>query len=263
MVVELMMKKEEEEIEDMIMAALKHLRLSFGAPDLRAIDFGFWGHQFSERLIPESGATSFVGFQKLRGENDCLLLFRDVVRRGFPRPNHFSCPPLLGSGPEFLEFCGTELAHTQVMRSGFERYPVAWTALFDLYSGFCFDFEIARRLFDERDVSSWGCPMKCPRGTFRPGALLLQAWFGRHAPYWYVLVDLIGVNPEDLAGAVDDGVASVPYRRLNAGQYVAYFLWFLRLMWPFAMMLWWLLPCAGRCRSGRGPIECFCCTKPC
>ncbi|KAL6960158.1 hypothetical protein U1Q18_047297 [Sarracenia purpurea var. burkii] len=58
----------------------------------------------------------------------------------------------------------------------------------------------------------------------------------------------------DLAGAVDDGVTSVPYRRLNAGQYVAYFLWFLRLMWPFAMMLWWLLPCAGRCRSGRGPI---------
>ncbi|KAL6952414.1 hypothetical protein U1Q18_041996, partial [Sarracenia purpurea var. burkii] len=41
------------------------MRLSFGAPDLRAIDFRFWDHRFSERLVPESGATSFIGFQKL------------------------------------------------------------------------------------------------------------------------------------------------------------------------------------------------------
>ncbi|KAL6971862.1 hypothetical protein U1Q18_031547, partial [Sarracenia purpurea var. burkii] len=106
-----------------------------------------------------------------RGEHDCLLLFRDAVRQGFPRPKHFSCPPLLGSGPEFMEFCGTELAHTQVMRSGFERYPFVWTALFDLYSGFCFDFEIARRLFDELSKGNAVSRTTMISGCARPGKM--------------------------------------------------------------------------------------------
>ncbi|KAL6972086.1 hypothetical protein U1Q18_031770 [Sarracenia purpurea var. burkii] len=72
-----------------------------------------------------------------------------MVRRGRPRPNHFTYPPFLRFGPEFLEFCGAELVHTQIMKSGFERYPVVQTALFDSYSRFCSDLEVARRLFDE------------------------------------------------------------------------------------------------------------------
>ncbi|KAL6981666.1 hypothetical protein U1Q18_023291 [Sarracenia purpurea var. burkii] len=57
----------------------------------------------------------------------------------------------------------------------------------------------------------------------------------------------------DLAAAVDDGVASALSRCLNVGRHVAYFLWFLRLMWPFALMLWWLLPCADHYRSDEDP----------
>ncbi|KAL6991266.1 hypothetical protein U1Q18_009384 [Sarracenia purpurea var. burkii] len=70
-----------------------------------------------------------------------------------------------------MEFCGTELAHTQVMRSGFERYPFVWTALFDLYSGFCFDFEIARRLFDELSKGNAVSQTTMISGCARPGKM--------------------------------------------------------------------------------------------
>ncbi|KAL6975884.1 hypothetical protein U1Q18_024681 [Sarracenia purpurea var. burkii] len=90
-----------------------------------------------------------VAYESHSDHRSCLLLFRDMVRRGRPRPNHFTYPPLLRSGPEFLEFCGTDSMHTQIMKSGFEQYPVVRTALFDSYSRFSYDLEIARRLFDE------------------------------------------------------------------------------------------------------------------
>ncbi|KAL6986494.1 hypothetical protein U1Q18_019854 [Sarracenia purpurea var. burkii] len=45
------------------------------------------------------------------------------------RPNRFTYPPLLRYGPESLEFCGTELVHAQIMKSGFERYPVVRTTM--------------------------------------------------------------------------------------------------------------------------------------
>ncbi|KAL6960768.1 hypothetical protein U1Q18_038530, partial [Sarracenia purpurea var. burkii] len=46
-----------------------------------------------------------------------------------------------------------------------------------------------------------------------------------------------GRGREDLDEVVDDGVASALYRRPNVGRYVAYFLWFLRLVWPFCLVL--------------------------
>ncbi|KAL6966689.1 hypothetical protein U1Q18_032475 [Sarracenia purpurea var. burkii] len=85
-----------------------------------------------------------AAYESHSDHGSCLLLFRDMVHQGRPRPNHFTYPPLLRSGPEFLEFYGTELVHTQIMKSGFERYPVVQTALFDSYSRFCCDLEIAR-----------------------------------------------------------------------------------------------------------------------
>ncbi|KAL6995833.1 hypothetical protein U1Q18_005969 [Sarracenia purpurea var. burkii] len=67
------------------------MRLSFGAPDLRAIDFRFWDHRFSEQLVPESGATSFIGFQKLGCKP--LIRFRHPSRSDPSLPIKGFIPP--------------------------------------------------------------------------------------------------------------------------------------------------------------------------
>ncbi|KAF8402003.1 hypothetical protein HHK36_012954 [Tetracentron sinense] len=87
-----------------------------------------------------------------------LLLYRNMIRRGRPRPNHFIYPHVLKSCSGFSESQGTKSVHTQILKWGFVGYPVVQTALVDSYSRFCSDLGTARQLFDEmsvRNVVSW------------------------------------------------------------------------------------------------------------
>lgn len=73
-------------------------------------------------------------------------------------PNEFVYPYVLKSCPEVVKHLGTELVHTQIVKSGFDKYPVVQTALLDSYARFGSDLGTARRLFDEmtdRNVVSW------------------------------------------------------------------------------------------------------------
>lgn len=57
-----------------------------------------------------------------------------------------------------MKCLGTELVHTQIVKSGFEKYPVVQTALLDSYARFCSDLGTARQVFDgmsERNIVSW------------------------------------------------------------------------------------------------------------
>ncbi|XP_062096998.1 pentatricopeptide repeat-containing protein At1g33350 [Humulus lupulus] len=83
-------------------------------------------------------------------------LFRLMLRRGTPAPNHFIYPQVLKSCPD-----AAGLVHTHILKSGFGRNPVVQTALIDSYSRRCsLDVKDARQVFDEmperdRNVVSW------------------------------------------------------------------------------------------------------------
>ncbi|KAK4258408.1 hypothetical protein QN277_007863 [Acacia crassicarpa] len=87
-----------------------------------------------------------------------FLLFRDMVRRRNPKPSQFIYPHVLKSCPEVLGLNGTGLVHAQVLKSGYERYPVVQTSLVDSYSRILGNIGNARKVFDEmceRNVVSW------------------------------------------------------------------------------------------------------------
>ncbi|KAF2319829.1 hypothetical protein GH714_019465 [Hevea brasiliensis] len=79
-------------------------------------------------------------------------IYRNMVRRRHPKPNHFIFPHVLKS-------CQTmKLVHAQIAKSGFGQYPVVQTALVDSYSRSSSDIGFARQLFDEmseKNVVSW------------------------------------------------------------------------------------------------------------
>ncbi|XP_059633567.1 pentatricopeptide repeat-containing protein At1g33350 [Cornus florida] len=122
-----------------------------------------------------------------------LLLYRDMVRRGRPRPNHFIYPHVLKSYPEVLQSQGIELVHTQILKSGFGRYPVVQTALVDSYSRFCSDLGTARQLFDEmseRNVVSWTA-MVCGYtrlGKMGNAVVLFEKMPERDVPSWNAVI---------------------------------------------------------------------------
>lgn len=81
-----------------------------------------------------------------------------MLRWGRPRPNQFIYPHILKSSFEVLESRGTNLVHTQIVKTGFGRHPVVQTALVDFYSRFRHDIGTARLMFDEmaeKNVISW------------------------------------------------------------------------------------------------------------
>ncbi|KAA8529736.1 hypothetical protein F0562_034164 [Nyssa sinensis] len=122
-----------------------------------------------------------------------LLLYRDMVRRGRPPPNEFIYPYVLKSYPEFLESHGTELVHTQVLKSGFGRYPVVQTALLDSYSRFCSDLRTARQLFDEmfeRNVVSWTAMVSgyTRLGEMGNAILVFEEMPERDVPSWNAII---------------------------------------------------------------------------
>lgn len=116
-----------------------------------------------------------------------------MVRRGRPRPNHFIYPHILKAGPEVLESRGTELVHAQIVRSGFEGYPVVQTALLDSYSRFCSDVGTARWLFDEmreRNVVSWTAMISgyARLGKMGNAVVLFDEMPERDVPAWNAVI---------------------------------------------------------------------------
>lgn len=104
-------------------------------------------------------------------------------------PNHFIFPHVLRSCPEVLESHGTELLHTQILKSGFGEYPVVQTALVDSYTRFCSDLGIARQLFDEiseRNVVSWTAMISgyTRVGEMGNAVLLFEKMPERDTPSW-------------------------------------------------------------------------------
>lgn len=99
-----------------------------------------------------------TSYTSVQDHTSSLLLYREMVRNGLSRPNHFVFPIILKSFPEVIKSYGIEMAHTHIDKMGFGKYPVVQTALLDVYSRSSSDIRVARQLFDEitdRNVVSW------------------------------------------------------------------------------------------------------------
>ncbi|XP_061342663.1 pentatricopeptide repeat-containing protein At1g33350 [Gastrolobium bilobum] len=81
-----------------------------------------------------------------QGHGDAFFLYRNMLCIPTPRPNQFIYPHVLKC---CTESCGTDLVHAQILKSGFDEYPVVQTALVDSYSRVLGGVGNARKVFDE------------------------------------------------------------------------------------------------------------------
>ncbi|KAF5479341.1 hypothetical protein F2P56_000173 [Juglans regia] len=122
-----------------------------------------------------------------------FVLYRNMVSRGRPPPNHFVYPHVLQSCPEAWESHGTKMVHAQILKSGFGRYSVVETALVDSYSRICSDIISARQAFDEmydKNVVSWTAMIS---GYTRLGEIgnaisLFEKMPDRDVPAWNAVI---------------------------------------------------------------------------
>ncbi|OVA13127.1 Pentatricopeptide repeat [Macleaya cordata] len=120
-----------------------------------------------------------------------LILYRDMVRHGRPRPSHFIYPHVLKSC--WSETQGTKSVHNQILKSGFGGNPVVQTALVDSYLKCCSDVVIARSLFDEmseRNVVSWTAMISgyARLGEIGNAVLLFEEMPERDVPSWNAVI---------------------------------------------------------------------------
>ncbi|OMO88685.1 hypothetical protein CCACVL1_08262 [Corchorus capsularis] len=126
--------------------------------------------------------------------SSAFALYRQMLCKGKPKPNHFIYPHVLKSAPGVLESDnGTKLVHTHILKSGFGQYPVIQTALVDSYSRTGSSIGIARDLFDEmseKNVVSWTAMV---HGYMRVGDVgkavsLFDKMPNRDAPSWNAVI---------------------------------------------------------------------------
>lgn len=115
-----------------------------------------------------------------------LSLYREMVRRGSPQPNHFIYPHVLKS---CFEVSGTKMVHAQIVKSGFVEYSVVQTALVDSYSSSNQDVGSARKVFDEmseRTVVSWTAMVSgyTRAGDVKNAVSLFEEMPDRDVPSW-------------------------------------------------------------------------------
>ncbi|XP_060210832.1 pentatricopeptide repeat-containing protein At1g33350 [Lycium barbarum] len=100
-----------------------------------------------------------TAYTSVLDHNSSILLYRGMFRNGWvSKPNHFVFPIIMKSLTETTKLYGVEMAHNNIEKMGFGKYPVVQTALLDAYSRFSSDIRVARQLFDEiteRNVVSW------------------------------------------------------------------------------------------------------------
>ncbi|KAK1438160.1 hypothetical protein QVD17_03963 [Tagetes erecta] len=122
-----------------------------------------------------------------------LLLYRDMVRKKRPKVSHFIYPHVLKSCPEVWGSNGTKMVHAQIVRTGYDEYPVVQTALLNAYSRVCSDIGIARILFDEmpeRNVVSWTAMISgyTRAGEMEKAVELFERMPDRDTPSWNSII---------------------------------------------------------------------------
>ncbi|KAK7309626.1 hypothetical protein RJT34_06511 [Clitoria ternatea] len=120
-----------------------------------------------------------------------LELFRHMLRfPTTPRPNHFIFPHVLKS---CYESRSTGLVHAQIIKSGFEQYPVVQTALVDSYSRVLGGLRCTRMVFDELFERNVVCFITMVSGYARVGDVdnalrLFNEMEERDVPCWNALI---------------------------------------------------------------------------
>ncbi|XP_039137685.1 pentatricopeptide repeat-containing protein At1g33350-like [Dioscorea cayenensis subsp. rotundata] len=124
--------------------------------------------------------------------SSALHLFRLMLSRPRPRPNHFVYPHVLKSCfySSHLDFMKS--VHSHILKSGFQDHGVVQTSLLDGYARFS-DVGTARQLFDslrERNVVSWTAMVS---GYLRVGMVgnavaLFEEMPARDVPSWNAVI---------------------------------------------------------------------------
>ncbi|KAL5710492.1 hypothetical protein ACHQM5_021047 [Ranunculus cassubicifolius] len=126
-------------------------------------------------------------------QNTTLLLYRNMIRNGHPKPNHFIFPHVLKCCSEMEGNVGTKALHAQIAKFGFGGYPIIQTALLDSYLKCCSDVVVARQVFDEmseRNVVSWTAMVSgyLRFGEFGNAVLLFDDMPERDVPAWNAVI---------------------------------------------------------------------------
>ncbi|XP_021768854.1 pentatricopeptide repeat-containing protein At1g33350-like [Chenopodium quinoa] len=122
-----------------------------------------------------------------------LSLYKNMVDKGRPRPNHFVYPSALKSSSEVFDSYGLKMVHTQIVKTGFGSNSIVQTALVDSYTRFCSDFGTARQLFDEmseRNVVSWTAMISgyARLGEMGNAIILFDEMPERDVPSWNAII---------------------------------------------------------------------------